>query len=277
MGLSGILPRPRKRTSTSKGATLGQVIAFANQKGGVAKTTTTLNLGVAFKEHGFEVLIVDLDPQGNLTMSQGMDPDQVERSMYDVLVHSMPVEEVIHRAEVDVAVSSIDLAGAELALSSMIGRERALQKALLPVRNRYDYILIDTPPSLGLLTINALTASDGVIVPVQCEYLSLRGLVQLETTLSMIRENLNPVVEIKGILPTMYDARTVHSREAVEMLKENFGDLVYETRIKKTIRYAEAPVEGSSVLKYDSSGPAAKAYRDLAKEVLNGATPREHA
>jgi chromosome partitioning protein len=277
MGLSGILPRPRKRTSTSKGATLGQVIAFANQKGGVAKTTTTLNLAVAFKEHGFEVLIVDLDPQGNLTMSQGMDPDQVERSMYDVLVHSMPVEEVIHRAEVDVAVSSIDLAGAELALSSMIGRERALQKALLPVRNRYDYILIDTPPSLGLLTINALTASDGVIVPVQCEYLSLRGLVQLENTLSMIRENLNPVVEIKGILPTMFDARTVHSREAVEMLKENFGDLVFETRIKKTIRYAEAPVEGSSVLKYDSSGPAAKAYRDLAKEVLNGATPREHA
>ena len=277
MGLSGILPRPRKRTSTSKGATLGQVIAFANQKGGVAKTTTTLNLAVAFKEHGFEVLIVDLDPQGNLTMSQGMDPDQVERSMYDVLVHSMPVEEVIHRAEVDVAVSSIDLAGAELALSSMIGRERALQKALLPVRNRYDYILIDTPPSLGLLTINALTASDGVIVPVQCEYLSLRGLVQLENTLSMIRENLNPVVEIKGILPTMYDSRTLHSREAVEMLKENFGDLVFETRIKKTVRYAEAPVEGSSVLKYDSSGPAAKAYRDLAKEVLNGAKAREHA
>jgi chromosome partitioning protein len=277
MGLSGILPRPRKRTPTSKGATLGQVIAFANQKGGVAKTTTTLNLGVAFKEEGFEVLLVDLDPQGNLTMSQGMDPDQVERSMYDVLVHSMPVKEIIHRAEVDVAVSSIDLAGAEMALSSMIGRERALQKALLPVRNRYDYILIDTPPSLGLLTINALTASDGVIVPVQCEYLSLRGLVQLENTLSMIRENLNPVVEIKGILPTMYDSRTLHSREAVEMLKENFGDLVFETRIKKTVRYAEAPVEGSSVLKYDSSGPAAKAYRDLAKEVLNGATPREHA
>ncbi len=277
MGLSGILPRPRKRTSTSEGATLGQVIAFANQKGGVAKTTTTLNLAVAFKEHGFEVLIVDLDPQGNLTMSQGMDPDQVERSMYDVLVHSMPIEDVIHRAEVDVAVSSIDLAGAELALSSMIGRERALQKALLPVRNSYDYILIDTPPSLGLLTINALTASDGVIVPVQCEYLSLRGLVQLENTLSMIRENLNPVVEIRGILPTMYDSRTLHGREAVEMLKENFGDLVFETRIKKTVRYAEAPVEGSSVLKYDSSGPAAQAYRDLAKEVLNGATPREHA
>ena len=277
MGLSGILPRPRKRTSTSKGATLGQVISFANQKGGVAKTTTTLNLAVAFKEQGFDVLAVDLDPQGNLTMSQGMDPDQVERSMYDVLVHSMPVEEVIQRAEIDVAVSSIDLAGAELALSSMIGRERALQKALLPVRNRYDYILIDTPPSLGLLTINALTASDGVIVPVQCEYLSLRGLVQLENTLSMIRENLNPVVEIRGILPTMYDSRTVHGREAVEMLKENFGDLVFETRIKKTVRYAEAPVKGTSVLKYDPSGSAAQAYRDLAKEVLDGAQARDDA
>src|SRR3954470_2146059 len=268
MGLSGILPRPRKRTSTSKGATLGQVIAFANQKGGVAKTTTTLNLAVAFKEHGFEVLTVDLDPQGNLTMSQGMDPDQVERSMYDVLVHSLPVEEVIHRAEVDVAVSSIDLAGAEMALSSMIGRERALQKALLPVRNHYDYILIDTPPSLGLLTINALTASDGVIVPVQCEYLSLRGLVQLENTLSMIRENLNPIVEIIGILPTMYDARSLHVREAVEILEENFGELVFGTRIRKTIRYAEAPVKGQSVLRYEPKGQAAEAYRSLAEEVL---------
>jgi chromosome partitioning protein len=161
----------------------------------------------------------------------------------------------------------------------MIGRERALQKALLPVRGEYDFILMDTPPSLGLLTINALTAADSVIVPVQCEYLSLRGLVQLEGTVTMIRENLNPSVEIRGILPTMFDSRTVHAREAVEMLKENFGDLVFETRIKKTIRYAEAPVEGSSVLKYEPSGSAAKAYRDLAKEVLNGSKPRarQHA
>ncbi len=256
---------------------MGQVIAFANQKGGVAKTTTTLNLAVAFTELGHRVLAVDLDPQGNLTMSQGMDPDTVERSMFDVLVHSMPMEDVIVRAEIDVAVSSIDLAGAELALSSMIGRERALQKALLPMRSTYDFVLIDTPPSLGLLTINALTAADSVIVPVQCEYLSLRGLVQLEGTLSMIRENLNPVVEIRGILPTMYDGRTLHAKEAVEMLRENFGDLVFNTRIKKTVRYAEAPVQGSSVLKYDPTGPAAAAYRDLAKEVLNGATPREHA
>jgi chromosome partitioning protein len=256
---------------------MANVIVLANQKGGVAKTTTTLNLGVAMRELGHRVLVIDLDPQGNLTMSQGMNPDAIDRSMFDVLVHRIPISDVIKTVEVDVAVASIDLAGAELALSALIGRERALEKALVEVRDRYDYILIDTPPSLGLLTINALTASDGVIVPVQCEYLSLRGLVQLENTLTMIRENLNPVVDIYGILPTMYDSRTVHGREAIEMLKENFGDLVFDTRIRKTVRYAEAPVQGSSVLKYDPSGSAAEAYRDLAKEVLNGATPRQHA
>jgi len=247
---------------------VGQVIAFANQKGGVAKTTTTLNLGVALVERGMRVLAVDLDPQSNLTMSQGIDPDELDRTMFDVLVHKTPIDQVIQQRELDLAASSIDLAGAELALSSMIGRERALQKALLPVRSDYDYILIDTPPSLGLLTINALTAADGVIVPVQCEYLSLRGLVQLENTLQMIRENLNPRVRIIGILPTMFDSRLRHAREAIEILQENFGDLVYRTRIRKTIRYAEAPVKGTSVLKYDSKGNAAKAYRDLAGEVL---------
>ncbi len=256
---------------------MGRIIAFANQKGGVAKTTTTLNLAVAFKEQGLNVLAVDLDPQGNLTMSQGLNPDEIERSMFDVLVHRLPIEQVIQEREVDVAVSSIDLAGAELALSSMIGRERALEKALVPVRENYNYILIDTPPSLGILTVNALVAADGVIVPVQCEYLSLRGLVQLENTLSMIRENLNPNVQIEGILPTMYDNRTLHSREAVDILKENFGELVFDTRIRKTIRYAEAPVKGSSVLAYDPTGSASEAYRDLAKEVLSGAKTREHA
>jgi chromosome partitioning protein len=277
MGLARLLPRPGIRTETANGAPMPRVISFANQKGGVAKTTTTLNLGVAFSEHGLKVLLVDLDPQGNLTMSQGMNPDSIERSMFDVLVHRTPIQEVIHHAEVDLAVSSIDLAGAELALSSMIGRERALEKALAEVKDSYDYVLIDTPPSLGLLTINALVASTGVIVPVQCEYLSLRGLVQLENTLSMIRENLNPIVEIEGILPTMYDSRTLHSREAVEILQENFGDLVFDTKIRKTVRYAEAPVKGTSVLKYDPSGNAAEAYRQLAKEVLNGAQAREHA
>src|SRR5512133_1212385 len=267
MGLSRLLPRPNTRSSsTKKGSSLARVIAFANQKGGVAKTTTTLNLGVALKEKGHSVLVVDLDPQGNLTMSQGWNPDEIERSMFDVLVHKLPIEEIIREAEVEVAVSS------------MIGRERALEKALVSVKPKYDYILIDTPPSLGLLTINALVASNGVIVPVQCEYLSLRGLVQLENTLSMIRENLNPDVEIQGILPTMFDKRLLHSREAVDILKENFGDLVYETKIRKTVRYAEAPVKGESVLKYDPGGEAAALYRELAKEVLaNGAKARQHA
>jgi chromosome partitioning protein len=256
---------------------LVRVIALANQKGGVAKTTTTLNLAVALKEKGMKVLCVDLDPQGNLTMSQGLNPDEIDRSMYDVLVHKLPIEQVIQEREIDLAVSSIDLAGAELALSSMIGRERALEKALVSVRDRYDYILFDTPPSLGLLTINAFTASDGVIVPVQTEYLALRGLVQLENTLAMVRENLNPNVQIMGILPTMYDKRLLNSKEAVDILVENFGDLVYETRIRKLVRYAEAPVKGQSVLAYDPTGEAAKMYRDLAKEVLNGAKAREHA
>src|SRR6266566_672027 len=277
MALTRLLPRPHTRARTDRGPSVAKVIAFANQKGGVAKTTTTLNLGVALAEKGLRVLAIDLDPQGNLTMSQGWNPDEIERSMFDVLVHKLPIEEIVREAEVAVAVSSIDLAGAELALSSMIGRERALEKALASVKPKYDYILIDTPPSLGLLTINALVASNGVIVPVQCEYLSLRGLVQLENTMSMIRENLNPHVAIQGILPTMYDSRTLHAREAVEILQENFGDLVFGTKIRKTIRYAEAPVEGSSVLKYDPTGSAAEAYRKLAKEVLNGSAPREHA
>ena len=270
------VPSPERAPGLEEDA-MAQVIAFANQKGGVAKTTTTLNLGVALKEMGHRVLVVDLDPQGNLTMSQGMNPDAIERSMFDVLVHRVPISDVIHTVEVDIAVASIDLAGAELALSALIGRERALEKALVEVRDKYDFILLDTPPSLGLLTINAFVAAGGVIVPVQCEYLSLRGLVQLENTLAMVRENLNPNVRVHGIVPTMYDGRTLHAREAIEILEENFGDLVFETRIRKTVRYAEAPVKGSSVLRYDPTGPAAQAYRDLAKEVLDGAEAREHA
>jgi chromosome partitioning protein len=245
-----------------------KVYAFANQKGGVAKTTTALNLAVALSESGHDVLCVDLDPQGNLTMSQGIDPDEVEKSLYNVLVDRMPISEIIQHREIDIAVSSIDLAGAEIAMSTQIGRERSLQKALREVESDYDFVCIDTPPSLGLLTINALTAADKVIVPVQCEYLSMRGLVQLQNTLEMIRENLNPDVEIEGILPTMLDARTVHAKEAVEILEENFGELVFKSRIRKAIKFAEAPVKGSSVLKYDPEGNAAKYYRDLAEEVL---------
>jgi chromosome partitioning protein len=254
-------------------ADLAQVIAFANQKGGVAKTTTTLNLAVAFSESGHRVLCIDLDPQGNLTMSQGIDPDKCEKSMYDVLVHDAPIVEVIAEREIDIAVASIDLAGAEIAMSTKIGRERSLEKALKPIRGDYDFICIDTPPSLGLLTVNALTAADKVIVPVQCEYLSMRGLVQLQNTLRMIQENLNPNVRIEGILPTMLDSRTVHAKEAVEILEENFGELVFKSRIRKAIKFAEAPVRGSSVLKYDPDGNAASYYRELAKEVLtNGSS-----
>jgi len=268
---------PHGEVAIGSGGDVARVIALANQKGGVAKTTTTVNLAAALQEMGERVLVVDLDPQGNLTMSQGLNPDTIERSMFDVLVRSLPIEDIIEKVELEVAVSSIDLAGAELALASMIGRERALEKALHPVRDAYDFILIDTPPSLGLLTINALTASDGIIVPVQCEYLSLRGLAQLQNTLAMIRDNLNPDVEILGILPTMYDSRTLHCREAVEMLIDNFGDTVFRTRIRKTVRLAEAPVAGSSVLAYEPSGSAATAYRSLAKEVLDDAQAREHA
>ncbi len=244
------------------------VIAFANQKGGVAKTTTTLNLAVAFAESGYRVLCVDLDPQGNLTMSQGIDPDKVEKSLYDVLVHDMPMAEIIQHREIDIAVASIDLAGAEIAMSTKIGRERSLEKSLKEVSANYDFVCIDTPPSLGLLTINALTAANKVIVPVQCEYLSMRGLVQLQNTLKMIQENLNPEVRIEGILPTMLDTRTVHAKEAVEILEENFGELVFKSRIRKAIKFAEAPVKGASVLKYDPQSNAAGYYRDLAKEVL---------
>ena len=248
-----------------------RIYSLANQKGGVAKTTSTVNLAAALGEKGYRVLAVDLDPQSNLTMSQGIDPEHVRQSMFDVLVRKVPIDEIVAHAEIDVAVGSIDLAGAELALSSMIGRERALQKAFLPVLQEYDFILIDTPPSLGLLTINALTASHGVIVPVQCEYLSMRGVVQLEATLEMIRENLNPEVRIIGVLPTMLDNRLVHSREALELLRQRFGDALFRTQVKKTVRLAEAPVRGASVISYDPGGTAAAAYRQLAEEVLERA------
>lgn len=251
---------------------MARVVALANQKGGVAKTTSTVNLGVALREQGYSVLGVDMDPQSNLTMCQGIDPETLSVSMFDVLVHGVPIEDVIFEREIHVAASTIDLAGAELSLAPVIGRERALAKALLTVRDQYDFILIDTPPSLGLLTVNALTAADGVIVPVQCEYLSLRGLAQLERTLELVRENLNPKVHIIGVLPTLFDSRTIHGAEAIELLRNSFGKLVFKTVVRKTIKFAEAPVKGVSILAYAPHSEAAEAYRALAREVLNGKT-----
>ena len=249
-----------------------KVIAFANQKGGVAKTTTTLNLAVAFAEEGHRVLCVDMDPQGNLTMSQGIDPDSLEKSMYDVLVHHIPIRDVIRTREIDIACASIDLAGRrDRDVDADRARTLASEGAERGSHGDYDFVFIDTPPSLGLLTINALTAAHKVIVPVQCEYLSMRGLIQLQNTLAMIRENLNPDVDIEGILPTLVDTRTLHAKEAIELLEENFGDRVFASRIRKTVRFAEAPVKGMSVLKYDPDGVAAHAYRQLAKEVLSNA------
>jgi chromosome partitioning protein len=250
-----------------------RVISLANQKGGVAKTTTTLNLGVALKERGRRVLAVDLDPQSNLSMSQGIDVESMTVTMYDVLNGTAPMSQVVHAREIDVAAAGIELAGAELALSGQIGRERALERALAPLKRAYDYVLIDTPPSLGLLTVNAMVASDGICVPVQCEYLSLRGLAQLRTTLAQVREHLNPRVDIVAILPTMYDGRTLHGREAIAMLRQHFPDQLMRTRIGKTVRFAEAPVSGQSVIAYDPGGQGARWYRRAAAELIERLEP----
>jgi len=244
-----------------------KVIVLANQKGGVAKTTSCLNVACAVAEQGHRVLCVDLDPQANLTVSQGL-PDDLTESMYNVLLGQLPIRQIIHKREVDIAVSSIDVAGAELALSATIGRERALQRALAQVKDDYDYVFIDTPPSLGLLTINAFTAAQRVVVPCNAEYLSMRGLLQLDNTLKMVRENLNPEVTISGIALTMVDTRTLHAQEAIDILENEFDGRVFRSRIKRTVRVAEAPVEGMSLLKYEPEGAAAQSYRDLAQEVM---------
>jgi chromosome partitioning protein len=251
---------------------MGRVIALANQKGGVGKTTTAINLGAALVEHGKRVLLVDMDPQGALSVGLGLNPLALDQTVYNLLMEPKRDAALIITStkvdQLDLLPSNIDLAAAEVLLVGEVAREQALARVLRPLRKRYDFLLIDCPPSLGLLTVNALTAADSVLVPLECEYFALRGMALLIDTISKITERLNPNLEILGILATMYDARTVHGREVLGRVEDAFGDRVFQAVIGKTIRFAEAPVAGESILTYAADSPGAAAYRELAKEVL---------
>lgn len=244
-----------------------RTIAFANQKGGVAKTTSTLSIGVALAEIGRNVLLVDMDPQGALTYSIGVDPDALDETVNDVLVRRLPIEKVIVGREVDLVPSNIDLAGAEAILLSKTGREYALQRALREIEGRYDYVLIDCPPSLGIMTINSLTAAGEVVIPLQCEALSHRGVGQLIDTLGDIRHFTNPDLRIAGVIATMFDGRTKHSQTILNDVGIRYGVEVFDPPIRKTIKFAEAAQAGRSIIAFAPSHPAADAYRVVARRL----------
>ena len=248
-----------------------RVVAMANQKGGVGKTTTTINLGAALAELGERVLLIDMDPQGSLGVGLGSEPHARPATVYNLLMQDgTTLDEALVQTATEglhLLPANIDLAAAELLLVQETAREMALKRVVERLAFRYDRILIDCPPSLGLLTINGLTAANGVIVPLECEYFALRGMTLLMQTLERVRSRLNPDLALEGIVATMFDGRTLHAREVLERVKEAFGDAVFTTTINKTIRFAEAPVAGESILNYASTSRGATAYRDLAKEL----------
>lgn len=250
---------------------MAQIIAIANQKGGVGKTTTTVNLGSSLAFMGKKILLVDIDAQGNATSGMGIRKPDVTKDIYDVLVNEVPIQEAIvpsSREGLDIVPATLQLAGAEIELTSMMARESRLKLALNEVKDQYDYILIDCPPSLGHLTINSFTASDSILIPVQCEYYALEGLSQLLNTVRLVQKHFNPELEIEGVLLTMYDARTNLGAEVVEEVRRYFQEKVYETIIPRNVRLSEAPSHGMSIIDYDIRSKGAEVYQALAKEVL---------
>ena len=250
---------------------MAKIIAVANQKGGVGKTTTTVNLSAGLAANDKRVLLVDCDPQGNATSGFGINKSTIKSTVYDVLINNVEAKYTLQMTNYGVTVmpSSINLAGAEVELVNAIARESKLRNALDPLRNDYDYILIDCPPSLGLLTINALAAADSIIIPIQCEFYALEGVTQLRNTIELIKSSLNPLLAIEGIVMTMYDSRTNLSQQIVENVKKYYGYLVYDTLIPRSIRLAEAPSYGMPIIAYDSKCKSSEVYLKLTEEVLN--------